>query len=70
VKNTAPVTPTPAASSSQPGGDPGSGALLALVNGGLAGVGSVYIGTHSVLITIIAGVMAIVLALIVLAFRR
>jgi hypothetical protein len=36
--------------------------LLTLVNGALAGVGSVYVGTHSVLITIIAGVTAILLA--------
>jgi len=31
----------------------------------LAGVGSVYVSTHSVLITVIAGIMAILLTVIV-----
>ena len=44
--------------------------LLTLVNGVLAGVGSVYVGTHSVLITVIAGVAAIVLAAMALIFPR
>jgi hypothetical protein len=49
---------------------PGKGALLTLVNGVLAGVGSVYASTHSVTITVIAGIFAAVLAVAVLAFRR
>jgi hypothetical protein len=36
----------------------------------LAGVGSVYVGTHSVLITVIAGGTAILLAAMVLIFPR
>ena len=40
--------------------------LLTLVNGVLAGVGGVYVGTHSVLITVIATVVAIALAAMVL----
>ncbi len=44
---------------------PGAGTLFTLVNGVLAGIGSVYVGTHSVLITVIAGVMAILLAAMV-----
>jgi hypothetical protein len=36
----------------------------------LAGVGSVYVGTHSVLITVIAAAVAVVLAVLVLAFQR
>ena len=49
---------------------PGSGAILTLVNGALAGVGGVYVATRSVLITVIAAVAAIVLAAMVLAGRR
>ena len=40
----------------------GGGALLTLVNGVLAGVGSVYVGMRSVLITVIAAAVAIMLA--------
>jgi len=49
-------------SSPPPRRRPGAGPLLTLVNGVLAGVGSVYLGTHSVLITVVAGVTAILLA--------
>jgi hypothetical protein len=50
--------------------EPGSaGALITLVNGALAGVGSVYVGTHPVLITVIAAAMAVALAVLVLAFH-
>jgi hypothetical protein len=38
--------------------------LLTLVNGSLAGVASVYATTRSVVITLIAGVTAVVLALL------
>ncbi len=70
------VVPAPSASS-PPQRDqvrrsqrPGAGALLTLVNGVLAGVGSVYVGTHSVLITVIAAAVAVVLAVLVLVFQR
>jgi hypothetical protein len=46
------------------------GVLLTLVNGVLAGVGSVYVGTRSILVTVIAAAVAVVLAVLVLAFRR
>ena len=45
-----------------PGGGPRTTALLAVVNGALAGVGSVYRATHSVLVTLIAAVSAVILA--------
>jgi hypothetical protein len=41
-----------------------------VVNGVLAGIGSIYASTHSILITIIAGVMAVALAAAVLIFQR
>jgi hypothetical protein len=49
---------------------PGPGALLTVVNGVLAGIGGVYASTHSILITIAAGAMAIVLAVAILIFQR
>jgi hypothetical protein len=49
---------------------PGAGTLLTVVNGVLAGIGSIYASTHSILITIIAGVMAVALAAAVLIFQR
>jgi hypothetical protein len=64
------VPAAPAASSQPPRQRPGAGALLTLVNGVLAGVGGVYVSTHSVLITVIAAAMAIVLAVIVLVLPR
>jgi hypothetical protein len=67
VQNAVPAVP---ASSSQPPRRPGAGALLTLVNGVLASVASVYVGTRSVLITVIAAAVAIVLAVMVLAFQR
>jgi hypothetical protein len=39
-----------------------AGGLLNLINGALAGVGGVYLATHSVTVTIIAGIVATVLA--------
>jgi hypothetical protein len=41
-----------------------------LVNGVLAGVGGVYVGTHSVLVTIIATVVAALLAAMVLILHK
>jgi hypothetical protein len=49
---------------------PGAGTVLTLVNGVLAGVGGVYVSAHSVLITVIAGIMAITVAAIVVIFPR
>ncbi len=49
---------------------PGPGTLLTVVNGVLAGIGGVYVSTHSILITIVAGAMAIVMAVAVLIFQR
>lgn len=57
-------SPTP------PRRQPGAGAVLTLVNGALAGVGGVYVSTHSVLITVIAAVVAIVLAMMLALSRR
>jgi hypothetical protein len=44
-------------------------ALLAVVNGALVGVGSVYLTTHSVLVTLIAAVSAVILGSFVLLAR-
>lgn len=43
-------------------GGPNTGRLLAVVNGALVGVGSVYLTTHSVLVTLMAAVSAVILA--------
>jgi len=73
VHNVVPV-PTPASPTSSPAPPPrrrpGAGTLLTLVNGVLAGIGGVYASTHSILITVVAGVMAIALAVAVLIFQR
>jgi hypothetical protein len=66
VDNAVSGAPAAPPASSPPPRRLGAGTLLTLVNGVLAGVGSVYIGTHSVLITVIAGVTAILLAAIVM----
>ena len=47
-----------AAKSPRPKGSSTTAALLAVVNGALVGVGSVYLTTHSVLVTLIAAVSA------------
>jgi hypothetical protein len=47
-----------AAKSPRPKGSPTTAALLAVVNGALVGVGSVYLATHSVLVTLTAAVSA------------
>ena len=72
MHNAAPVPPpaTPSGSLPPPQRRPSAGTLLTLVNGVLAGVGGIYVSTHSVLITVIAVVMAIVLAVMVLIFQR
>jgi hypothetical protein len=45
-------------------------ALLAVVNGALAGIGGVYLARHSVLITLIAAASAVLLASLSLAAAR
>jgi hypothetical protein len=44
--------------------------LLNLINGSLAGVGGVYLATHSVAVTIIAGVVATMLASLMVIHQR
>jgi hypothetical protein len=71
VDNVVPVAPAaPPARPLPPRRRPGAGAILTLVNGVLAGVGSVYVGTRSVLVTVLAAAVAVVLVLLVLAFQR
>jgi hypothetical protein len=60
----------PKSSPQPPRRRPGTGALLALVNGVMAGVGGVYIRTHSVMITVIAAVAAIALVAMMLVCPR
>ena len=61
-----PPAAPPADPSPSPRRRPGAGPLLTLVNDVLAGVSGVYVSTRSVMITVIAVVMAIGLALIAL----
>lgn len=49
---------------------PGAGTILTLVNGVLAGVGGVFVGTRSVLVTIIAAALAAALAAMVLILHK
>jgi hypothetical protein len=70
VDNVIPARVPPAGSPQPPRRRPGAGALLTLVNGVLAGVGGVYISTHSVMITVIAAAVAIALAAMVLICQR
>jgi hypothetical protein len=58
----------PSAPSPRPPWD--ASALLALINGTLAGVASVYVTTQSLPITVIAGGSALLLAGLVLITRR
>jgi len=44
--------------------------VLTLVNGALAGIGSVYATTRSVMVTLIASVIAVILAALVLLLAR
>jgi hypothetical protein len=69
VDNADPVPPPPA-STPLPQRRPDAGPLLTLVNGVLAGAGGVYVSTRSVVIVIIAGVMAIVVAALMQIFQR
>ena len=66
------AVPAPAHSGNppRPPQRPDGGLVLTVVNGVLAGVGGVYASTHSVLVTAIAAVTAVMLAAIVLVVRR
>jgi hypothetical protein len=55
---------------SDPPPRPSAGTILTLVNGVLAGVGGVFVGTHSIAITLIAAIVAVTLAAMVLTIRR
>lgn len=57
-------TPASPAGSSSPSPRRGSGDLLGLIEGTLAGIGGVYMSTHSALITVVAAVTAVVLTAI------
>jgi hypothetical protein len=70
VDNVIPAPAPPVGSPEPPRRRPGAGALLTLVNGVLAGVGGVYVSTHSVMITVIATTVAIALAAMVLIWHR
>ena len=70
VEMSAPVPASAPPAGSPPRGGGWARGRFTLVNGVLAGVGGVYATTHSVLITIIAGVMTIALAAMMLIFQR
>jgi hypothetical protein len=53
----------------RPGGRLTTAGLLAVVNGALVGIGSVYLTTHSTLITLIAAASAVILAGLSLRLR-
>jgi hypothetical protein len=48
---------------------PNTAGLLAVVNGALVGVGSVYLTTHSVLVTLLAAVSAVSLGALAMLAR-
>lgn len=50
-------------------GYPNTAGLLAVVNGALVGVGSVYLTTHSMAVTLMAAVAAVVLGALTLLVR-
>jgi hypothetical protein len=64
-----PEVPQPPASSLSPH-RPGAGTILTLANGVLAGVAGVFVGTRSVLVTVIAAAVAVALAAMVLIAQR
>ena len=60
---------SPARMRKRPGGRMKAAGLLAVVNGALVGVGSVYLTTGSTLITLIAAASAVILASLSLFLR-
>ena len=67
--SSAPVPAAPSRTPRPPKGGPTTAALLAVVNGALVGVGSVYLTTHSVLVTLMAAVSAVILGGLALLVR-
>ena len=67
--NRAPVPAAPPRSPRPPRGGRNTTALLAVVNGALVGVGSVYLTTRSVLVTLMAAVSAVILGALALLVR-
>lgn len=63
------TTPVPPPTGSAPR-RPGTESVLTLVGGVLAGIGSVFIATHSIPVTLIAVIMAVVLTAMLLVIRR
>lgn len=64
------ITPVPPPAGSPAPRRPGTESVLTLVGGVLAGVGSVFIATHSIPVTLIAVIAAVVLTAMLLAIRR
>lgn len=65
-----PVSSTQPGSPKRPKGDgPATALLLAVLNGALVGVGSVYVATRSVPVTLIAAAAAVILAALALLAR-
>ena len=67
--SSAPVPAAPPASPRPQKGGPNTTALLAVVNGALVGVGSVYLTTRSVLVTLMAAISAVILGGLALLVR-
>lgn len=64
-----PVSPAGPGSPQKPKGGSATAVLLAVVNGALVGVGSVYVTTRSVPVTLIAAAAAVILAALALLAR-
>ena len=64
-----PVTPPSRSPQSRKAGGPNTAALSTVANGALTGVGSVYLTTHSVLVTVVAAASAVILAGLALLVR-
>jgi hypothetical protein len=67
--NQAQVSAAPPRSPRPRRSSPNTTALLAVVNGALVGVGSVYLTTRSVLVTLVAAVSAVILGALALLVR-
>lgn len=67
--STAPVPAAPPKSPRPPRGGHSTTALLAVINGVLVGVGSVYLTTRSIWVTLMAAVSAVILSALALLAR-